>query len=86
MDCEQQRRRKGAGAWSRGQRREWWTCRERDGERTEKEPERREACEKRSGRKAAEVTRMMDESSTPMHRRKKESVYTLCVCVCVCAC
>ena len=60
-----------------GQRRGWWT-------RTEKEPERREACEKRSGRKAAEVTRMMDESSTPMHRRKKESVYTLYVCVCVC--
>ena len=53
---------------------------EREGEK------RREACEKRSGRKAAKVTRMMDESSTPMHRRKKESVRCVCACVCVCVC
>ena len=38
------------------------------------------ACEKGSGRKAAEMMWMMDESSTLMHRRK-DGERALCVCV-----
>ena len=36
-----------------------------------------------SRREAAEMTWMMDESSTLLHRRKEKSV--CCVCVCACA-